>query len=302
MAVIKSTENIRTRTTFTEAELMRSPGVRVLISFATPVGKPILWQYVPEFDEWYRIGGTSYVESETGNIIFSAYLKSTGTFTIFDESPFPEPVNPDEIFVTDYATGYKYPQIELQQNQPIPQAIVAEIQNTNFDPSPTQPINTSPDNAANNPLLVTPTDTTMVEDEPLIQDNTQVVIPAIADDFPTTGTQQPIVSADNPLIQPQTPTNTTATRPRPRPRPQPQATPTTADTTGQNQEPQTNTPTGRLNPLSASLFDAAPTAVTDLTLPESGDETSSGMSFLWIFSGALTLLIISFFLARRKKY
>ena len=59
-----------------------------------------LWQYNSNTEDWKRIGGKLEPTSQEDVQVFSAVLRGTGAYTLFNENPDPasvDPMNPDEI-------------------------------------------------------------------------------------------------------------------------------------------------------------------------------------------------------------
>jgi hypothetical protein len=94
-----------------------------LLKEAENVNNPALWQYNPQNKNtpWERLGGITGETPIGEDQLFSAYLFSTGTFTIWDENPLP-----------DFEPSFPNDDIELAEPSPFP-SVVEEEELGNFE-------------------------------------------------------------------------------------------------------------------------------------------------------------------------
>lgn len=109
----------RLRQSFKAQAGSRSQGVQIITLFQTDslVNQPALWHYDPNNAKtpWERLGGIMG-EAPAGEVrVFSAYLYSTGIFTIWDENPQP-----------DFQPSFPNDKIELAEPSPYPSVDTSE--------------------------------------------------------------------------------------------------------------------------------------------------------------------------------
>ncbi len=112
---------VRLRQSLSNQAGERTQGAQLIALFdvADEINNPALWRYMPEnpLSPWKRLGGITGETPAGEDQIFSAYLFSTGTFTIWDENPLPtfEPsfIN-DEI---EFAEPSPYPSVTEEEEE-----------------------------------------------------------------------------------------------------------------------------------------------------------------------------------------
>lgn len=70
---------------------MRSAWVKLIMPIEDEsVGRPQLWEYIGPNEGWAKVGGIMDEPSPEGIRVFSAILRRTGVYTVFDEDPAPK--------------------------------------------------------------------------------------------------------------------------------------------------------------------------------------------------------------------
>jgi hypothetical protein len=116
----------RLRTSLGNQAGNRSQGAQIITLFdeGSNISDPALWKYNPENvrSPWKRLGGImaeTPIESEK---LFSAFLFSTGTYTIWDENPLPT-----------FEPSFQNDEIELAEASPFPSVIEEEEELATFE-------------------------------------------------------------------------------------------------------------------------------------------------------------------------
>ncbi len=70
-------------------DFIRTAAVKLLAPINEEFGVLALWQYLPEEEQWKRLGGTTSDTSLEDVSVFSAIIWGTGIYSLFDENPSP---------------------------------------------------------------------------------------------------------------------------------------------------------------------------------------------------------------------
>ncbi|NCP67574.1 hypothetical protein GW756_04870 [bacterium] len=191
----------------------RSQGAQLISVFKAEdnVNDPALWKYYPENPKtpWKRLGGIKGETPAEEDQIFSAYLFSTGSYTIWDENPLP-----------DFQPSFPNDEIELAEPSPFP-SVVEEDELAIFDDEDFVNLLEGEDAQFEDDFSQTPLtgDTTTPNLVPAVgnpsQSNNGALVPAVAEDETSSSTMNQIntpqsqTQTSNFLLAPTTSSNST---------------------------------------------------------------------------------------------
>lgn len=186
-------ERSRIRLSYNDPDsLVRTSAVKLLSPIKEEFGILALWKYLPEKEEWKRLGGTTDNTSFEDTFVFSAVIWGTGIYSLFDENPSPT-----------FSPTFPIDEIEMVEDSPFPSVdggddilndyveenIVPEVDSNLFDEDSVYTTDDEYEVPALVPLASAEGDRVALDSIP---------DPALSAEVPALGTETLATSADKP--------------------------------------------------------------------------------------------------------